>query len=274
MATFIEVDNETINQIHQFYYDEHLSIDRIAQIIGLSRTKTRNTMLRQGWVLRDNLSGNRKYTLNQEYFDVIDNADKAYIIGLLAADGNMRWQCDEFRLSLQERDKDILYKINEQFESNRPLEKRKFQQENWQDAYTLTVNSKHMCERLVEIGITPKKSLTLDFPKVPEKYIPAMLRGYIDGDGWIQPHLVGFMSTDSFCYAAQEYLKNILDIESVVMDMKRHYNKHTKTLYVTGIKNLIPLAFTLYHDGELFIERKRNSFIRHGFLQVNESLKE
>lgn len=261
----IVLSDDVINDIRDTYYETDMSLEEVAAKFGLSSSKIRNTLLSCGCVMKP--QRHRKYTVNENYFDIIDTPNKAYIIGLLAADGSNNEKEGEIRLSLQERDVDILYKINECIGSNRPLAVRKFQKETWQDSYTLVINSHHMSDRLSEIGIVQKKSLILDFPKdIPRNLIPNMLRGYIDGDGWIQPHLIGFMSTDKFCYQAQKYLMDYLDIDSVVMNMKRSYNIHTKTLYITGIKNLIPFAYSLYEDSELCLERKKTHCIEYGFL--------
>lgn len=265
MAQKIVLSDDAINNICDAYYNSDASLTEVGVKFGLSSTKVRNILLEHGYVLKP--QRHRKYTVDESYFDIIDTPNKAYIIGLLAADGSNNEKEGEIRLSLQERDVDILNKISQCLGSNRPLTVRKFQKDTWQDSYTLTINSHHISQRLSEIGIVQKKSLVLNFPKdIPNELIPSMLRGYIDGDGWIQPHLIGFMSTDTFCYQTQEYLRNYLDIDSTVMDMKRHYNIHTKTLYITGIKNLIPFAYSLYEHSELCIERKKYHCLEYGFL--------
>jgi hypothetical protein len=38
---------------------------------------------------------------------------------------------------------------------------------------------------LMEIGLTPRKSLTIQLPTIPDEYFYHFTRGYIEGDGWI-----------------------------------------------------------------------------------------
>lgn len=53
---------------------------------------------------------NRKYTLNENYFDIIDTPNKAYILGFLYADGSNTESKCTISMSLQEEDGYILEK--------------------------------------------------------------------------------------------------------------------------------------------------------------------
>lgn len=55
--------------------------------------------------------GRRKYSLNEEYFDVIDNQNKAYYLGLLYADGCNNVQRYAIHLDLQIDDREIIEKF-------------------------------------------------------------------------------------------------------------------------------------------------------------------
>lgn len=62
-----------------------------------------------------------KYNYQFDYFDNINNQDKAYILGLLYADGNMHKSHNSASITLQEKDVDILKKINKLIKSNKEL---------------------------------------------------------------------------------------------------------------------------------------------------------
>lgn len=52
--------------------------------------------------------------------------------------------------------------------------------------YTLMLNRKIIKEDLVNLhGIGSAKSLSLEFPNVPNCYLSHFMRGYFDGDGCI-----------------------------------------------------------------------------------------
>ena len=65
------------------------------------------------------------YTINEDYFDIIDTEEKAYLLGFLYADGNHFTKKNRITIGLQEKDKHILEKFNELIGSNRPLFLRK-----------------------------------------------------------------------------------------------------------------------------------------------------
>lgn len=49
--------------------------------------------------------------------------------------------------------------------------------------YTIQIGSKKLYEKLLKLGFTPNKSLTLVFPNIPDNVLRHFLRGYFDGDG-------------------------------------------------------------------------------------------
>ena len=54
----------------------------------------------------------RKYTFDQHYLDTIDNPDKAYMLGLIAADGTVLNTGWEMRIKLRTRDADVLKQLH------------------------------------------------------------------------------------------------------------------------------------------------------------------
>ena len=210
----------------------------------------------------------RKYYFDEHIFDRVDTPDKAYCIGLFMADGCNQPEQDTFSIELQERDKNILDKIQIMFQSDYPLHFRdKDDTVNMaQNTYKIKYHSKYFCEQLTELGIIPRKSLLLKFPEwLPKKLIPYLIKGTIDGDGWVQKDVVGFMSTYDFCLGVQTFLSSI-GITSKIMNMKRNYNENTKVLYLCGRNNIIPLTEIMFSHGNLYIERKYQKYIEYGFL--------
>jgi hypothetical protein len=45
------------------------------------------------------------------------------------------------------------------------------------------IYNKSLYDKLLEIGLTPNKSLTLQWPEVPREYYRDFVRGFFDGDG-------------------------------------------------------------------------------------------
>jgi hypothetical protein len=61
------------------------------------------------------------YTINENYLDNIDSADKARFLGFMYADGNVAKKVNSIKITLKLSDKTYLEGINKSIESNRPL---------------------------------------------------------------------------------------------------------------------------------------------------------
>lgn len=201
------------------------------------------------------------YDINQEYFDVIDTQEKAYYLGLLAADGTVGSKTNVVQITLQERDKYLLELLRDAIKSNHNILKLNYQsrKKTYQNQYQFSVMNKHMHDSLISHGIVPRKSYCLEFPKdlAPELY-SSFLRGYMDGDGTIAKaeKRVRLVSTESFCLSVQKILKDTLDINSHIIHEKRDPNRITCTLGVAGgIQTKIFLNW-IYKDATVFLKRK------------------
>lgn len=112
------------------------------------------------------LQVNRKQTINHNYFEEINTAEKAYWLGFIMADGtissngkyysrleiNLKKNDDEFEL-LQQFNKALQssYEIKEILVKN-----KKRNCESW--IFNLRINSKKMVSDLMKHGIVPKKN--------------------------------------------------------------------------------------------------------------------
>ncbi len=123
----------------------------------------------------------KKHTVDEDYFDHW-SSKMAYILGYICADGNIAWDTQRGYQSLtitaSMKDKAHLERIRKILKSSKTLLYSPSTK-----SYRLIVNNRKICLRLMNLGIFPKKSLILKFPKVPKKYIKDFVRGYIDGDG-------------------------------------------------------------------------------------------
>ena len=219
----------------------------------------------------------RKYTLNEFYFDVIDNEAKAYFLGFLYADGNHCVKKNRITIGLQERDKYILEEFNRMINSNRPivfkskelLNKRKGFT-NCQNQYYLNINSKHMSQSLLKLGLFNNKTFILKFPtedQVPEFLQSHFIRGYIDGDGCVEKKGVSFMGTFDFCSKIKEIAKNKLNVNF-------YYRfKCTYPISEFTLKNKSARTFLkwIYQDSTIYLKRKYLRFLEQ--LQYEHDIK-
>ena len=248
-------------------YKAGLSTVAIANSYDVTHKTITKILDKYGVKRRNNC--HRKYTLNENYFDIIDTPNKAYILGFLYADGSNTESKCTISMSLQEEDGYILEKIRQEIGSEKPLEFLDYSNKhdngyNYKNQYRLLIFSKHMCATLKDKGVVPNKSLTLQWPDfLRDNLYSHFLRGYIDGDGYIQPHkwehCIDFLSTYDFCKKAQDYIESKLDIKCRLGDAPCH-NGITTYLYIRHKEQVKLFLDYIYQDAELYLERKYKTY--------------
>jgi len=249
----------------------------LGQIYGVSHNAISSLLQRRGIKIRNNKGQiSRIYTLNEDYFDSIDTEEKAYFLGLLYADGYNNVKRNAIILSLQESDVDILNIFNKELNSNKPLQfiKITHRNPNASNQYRLSICSKKMSQRLIELGCPNKKSLIIKFPNeeiVSKDLLRHFIRGYFDGDGSFLAYLnkktnsykwfASVVSTELFCFKLTEILRENLDINTYIY--KRHKNRNTTTrcLHISGTNQVNKFLDWIYKDSKVFLERKFNKLI-------------
>lgn len=211
--------------------------------------------------IRDMSKCHQIYSINESYFDEIDTEEKAYILGLLYADGNHDEQKHVISLSLQEGDVDILEKINQCINSNRPIELRKMSKpdNNLQNQKRLSITNKHISEMMVKHGLTQKKSYTIKFPIfLDECLYKHFIRGFIDGDGSIGKYYITISScSEDFILFIKEYIEKIFINPCLKI---YHYGNGTAYNLRLSKTQYIPFLKWLYEDANIYLNRKYNEY--------------
>lgn len=201
----------------------------------------------------------KTYKFNERYFDVIDDENKAYIMGLLYADGCNHYDRGCLALSLQDEDKHILDEINLLLNNKKPLffENLSIKNANFHDQYRITLFSRHLCDIMNDYGVTPRKSLTLTFPSwLSVDLYRHFIRGYVDGDGSIcwnnetNKCSVSMVGTESFLTEVAKILRDN------GIDVKMSNHRNVKVLKTTSRENAVKLITFLYFNVNLKLNRK------------------
>ena len=223
---------------------------------------------REGVKKRTSSECNRKYNRNSNYFDKIDTPNKAYILGLIYADGNNFPRHNSITISLQESDKAILEKIKKEweYEGNLRFNPLNSKNPNHKNQYLLNITDEHMSKRLYELGVIDNKSSKIIFPTfLPDNLLSHFVRGYFDGDGNIyidkkrnkcQTQIVG---TKDFC----EHLSSILTKMGCKNNIKhpKQCNENTFVIQTSGNKSSNILLSWLYNDADMKLERKYKTYL-------------
>jgi hypothetical protein len=163
----------------------HLTAQQLCNIIP-KRTKISIKHRRKDLGMLFEHRGNRKYQLNHNYFSV-PNLENSYWAGFIAADGNINDKQGVLRVQLSNADSEHLLKLKKSLGYTGPL--RPFSYIGFgkeAHASLLQVSSSKIVTDLREnFEIIPKKTFTLEPPKLKNNLLDAYIIGYIDGDGSI-----------------------------------------------------------------------------------------
>lgn len=124
-----------------------------------------------------------KYFSNEKFFDVW-SPEMAYVLGFMFADGSLE-NAPYLRgkyVRVSSVDKDRIVAIKSLLNSDHTIVKRDIG-ENHKTTYLLRIGSHALFDCLNNLGVTPNKSLTMKFPKIPRENLADFVRGYFDGDG-------------------------------------------------------------------------------------------
>lgn len=188
------LNNQEKQELVEKYKAGNFTCTDLAKIYNISREAVGGLLKRRHILINNNQSQlQRKYTLDESYFDEINTEAKAYFLGLLYADGYNNEERNCVQISLQEQDKEILELFNKEIKSNRPLlflNLKKYNKNN-QNCYRLSISSVKISKRLKELGCLQKKSFKIIFPTfLREDLIRHFIRGYFDGDGSFGSYLL------------------------------------------------------------------------------------
>ncbi|HCC59703.1 MAG: hypothetical protein A2402_02840 [Candidatus Staskawiczbacteria bacterium RIFOXYC1_FULL_37_43] len=142
----------------------------------------------------DPRGGHNRYKFKVDFFEKW-SPEMAYVLGFLYADGDIEDVKKSSRtqyITFPSKDRDILESIKKVIGSSHPIQYRPRRKALFQngkvyesaESYRIRIGSKKLFEDLIKLGLTPRKSLIIKFPKnIPDDCLNHFIRGYFDGDG-------------------------------------------------------------------------------------------
>lgn len=255
-------------------YQTKISTIKLAEKYGCSTGAINNVLKRNNIQRRSNKENRRLYTLNQDFFENIDTEEKAYWLGFLYADGNIRKHKNQSVIQLKVEDKEVVEKFLKSINCNMPIGEYK----NWSggDIFGICLTSDKMFNDLCKHGCVPNKSLILKFPTtIPSLLTNHFVRGYFDGDGTVYITNKKWTKTPKtnpkICYTeligigfngTKEMLEGINKYFKVGVIHKENRRKNTNAWYVNTIaKNTVKDFYKyLYKDAKIYLNRKKEKF--------------
>ena len=147
----------------------------------------------------DPRGGHNRKVINENFFKFW-SPQMAYVLGLIFADGaveDVRKSSRTCYIAITSNDKLLLEQVRSVLSSEHNIYSRKPRIQTFghtksylcRETFTLRVGNKMMYQSLVEIGLTPRKSLNMKLPDIRGKFFGYFLRGYFDGDGNISCYI-------------------------------------------------------------------------------------
>lgn len=220
--------------------------------------------------------------VNHNFLNIIDNQDKAYILGLWYADGTVYEKTNCIKIDLI--DKEILEKIKDTIEYNGEIKKyvqgkKRFYGIEYEckDSYRLSLSSSQLKNRLIELGCVPNKSSILRFPRkeqVPDKFIKDFIRGYFDGNGtigyWIpktknntnwKKFNFGFCGSSEIIISISNILSSKFNCSPSITDRFPERDNNNLQIEICGNRLIKEISDWIYKDANLYLERKYQKYL-------------
>ena len=226
----------------------------------------------------------RKYNVDEQFFDVIDTPEKAYVLGLLYSDGSNNPSKSTVSISLQKEDKELLEQVRLLLKSDKPLEYLDYSNKKdfgytYKDQYRLLIFSKHICDAIEKLGVVKNKSLIIDYPNfISDELMPHFVRGVYDGDGSVYMQCkndnnhavtVTITATNNFCIGLKRVVEETLGIACHIYDASCH-NGITKVFTLSGRNVARKFLDWIYENPTIYLQRKYTRYLE--YYNINNSL--
>jgi len=193
---------------------------------------------------------NSRYNLDDNFFSVIDGADKAYILGFIASDGSISEGTID--IEIHGRDKLLLTAIAARISDDCKIRPSKITN------VTLSLHSKKLVSDVCShLDITPgPKSHIVNFPHmIDDTFKWDFIRGFFDGDGSINK--VGGKKRQPRCKITSNSIKML----SAIKDFCNISCSVGKSdIWFSG-NSALDFMGKLYDDAKLYMPRKKDLYL-------------
>jgi hypothetical protein len=202
-----------------------------------------------------------KYFYDENAFN--DNTEEMYYyLGFISADGCLK-KTGEIAININIKDVKLLEEFKKYLNTEKPI-----YYQNKTNSVLFSFGNKKIYNNIIKFGLTPKKSLTLKFPKnIPKNMLKHYIRGYFDGDGSIsiinRKTILGLkiniVGTFEFLNTLQNHLSIFLGIVPKKI-LQIGESKNTFQLNYKSKNDILKIRDFLYNDSNIFLKRKFEIF--------------
>ncbi len=206
------------------------------------------------WVRNHGLTRRRTTdSLNETYFSEIDNTEKAYWLGFLAADGCVCNKPGKRLLSvgLAPKDTQHLKLLRKAVGSDRQIYRSA-------NVVRIQLFSEQLVNDLISHGVVPRKSLILEPPNIDDDLVSHWIRGYFDGDGSVSIRGGKYLRGD---VVGTQKVLNFVAMHCSSFSLPTEHGNYWLIRFQSR-NAAAKLAGYLYNDSGVCLERKRDIFFQ------------
>lgn len=204
----------------------------------------------------------RKYKIDETYFEQINTRDKAYILGLICADGSIHSKYYQIKLKLA--DLELVEAVKDRLKCDMPIYVVKKEAERHKQCYALVICNYKVYTDIQNAGIIKNKSYFNVFPSITPDLQRDFIRGFFDGNGCISFNNgyaeIKIIST----IVLLEKMKDILNDNGIVsyVDRDKRTDLRIGQLRIRKKSDCINFSKFIYTDiaGQIFLTRKYDKF--------------
>ena len=195
--------------------------------------------------------------------DIIWSPELGYIVGLITTDGNLSKDGRHFDFTSKDIDQVKNFKNILGLSNKISLKKSSYAKRR--TYYRIQFGNVNLYRFLIEIGLHPNKSKSLEELKVPDEYFIDFIRGFLDGDGftnsfWDKRWKNSFMIYTGFVSASKKHLEwiqnKIFKLYNINGSLKFNGKSTYRLMYAKRASEKL-LKLIYYKKDLIFLKRKK-----------------
>lgn len=266
------VPRSTIIEAAKYYSENEISIINCAKKFKIGKN-TLYDYLKENNLIKNDKNYQKDITYDKNFFDSIDNEEKAYWLGFIMADGYTRLGKNnnpaQMTIEIGKKDIEILNAFKKSIKSNHIIRERsrKTCTGKISEICSITISSQHLTSKLISYGVIPNKTyigfINEEIFSDNEELIFHYLRGYSDGDGTINKRKGNYVfklviKSKSILDTISNWIKKYCNIDPKITIWEDAYR-----LSVQNKKDYFIFLEKLYKNANIYLDRKYQNYLSH-----------
>lgn len=266
------VPRSTIIEAAKYYSENEISIINCAKKFKIGKN-TLYDYLKENNLIKNDKNYQKDITYDKNFFDSIDNEEKAYWLGFIMADGYTKLGKNnnpaQMTIEIGKKDIEILNAFKKSIKSNHIIRERsrKTCTGKISEICSITISSQHLTSKLISYGVIPNKTyigfINEEIFSDNEELIFHYLRGYSDGDGTINKRKGNYVfklviKSKSILNTISNWIKKYCNIDPKITIWEDAYR-----LSVQNKKDYFIFLGKLYKNANIYLDRKYQNYLSH-----------